>query len=731
MTNAGVKSALLQAHRWLALVLAPLFVLILLTGAVLAFKPVVADLSSPAAPALAVPAASIVELIDRADPQGRTQQVTVAPDGRSVTLQGPPDRTSRTYDLATGALVKAQPAGFDVFGFAKNLHKDLLVGAGIVVEFAAYAMVLIVVSGPLLAWPRLRNTLSGWHVGVGWILFPLVLMLPLTGAMMKLHIGGPTLPAIDASAPRVPLARAIEQAAATGLDEIAMARRFRGSAVFVSPLDREQPVRIVTTDGVTPLTDAPGLVKELHEGLWAGGWSGAFNLVGAIALAGLVGTGTLSWLRRQRLRGQRDGSADADILIAFASQTGNAARLANATRAALESGGGRVASMSLAGVEPRELAGFRRVLLIVSTTGDGAVPDHGKAFVGKLAGSRLDGVSFAMLELGDSSYAHFCAGGEEVRRALLAAGAIESMPVARADGEPGPAWRDWLRNAASELGIDVRHTRTPELDLPVALTLRERTQLNDPSDPDTGEAWGLMFESDRDLDFRPGDLLLVPAPDGGPERPYSIGSTPAGNPRLIRLTVALKRTVDDGGREHFGTVSHLLDRELQVGDSLDAKLRRHPDFNPPDCPRPVIMVSAGCGIAPFIGFLEEHERRRLKSPTWMIFGNRRRGGDFLYRADLERWQRNGNLGRLDTAFSRDGDGYVQDKLLAAQEEVFDWLARRDAVLYVCGRASTVGKGVRDVLAQIVATGERIPVASAAQRIERWHGDGKLRFDLFA
>lgn len=731
MASGNLKSALLQVHRWLALALAPLFILILLTGAVLAFKPIVADLAPPPADMIAVPASTIVELLDRVDPQGRAQLVTVSPDGRTATVQGPPAKTTHTYELASGAEVATPDAGFDLFAFAKSLHKDLLIGAGVVVEIAAWAMVLIVVSGPLLAWPRLRHTLAGWHMGIGWILFPLVLMIPLTGGLMALHIGGPALPAIDPAAPRVALARAIEQAEADGVDAIAMARRFRGSAAMVSPRVAGEFPRVVTSDReVSAITD-PGLAKSLHEGIWAGGWSGALNLFGALALAGLVGTGTLAWYRRWRLGRTRSGAADADILVAFASQTGTAAKFAAATHDALAAAGGRVASMSLAAVAPRELVAFRRVLLIASTTGEGEVPDQGKIFLARLDGARLDGVSFALLALGDRSYAQFCGGGERLRDALVAAGATEAMPPARADREPAPAWREWLHDAAAGLGLDAPDVAAPEPDRAVGLTLVERTQLNDPADPETGEAWGLVFESAEPLDFRPGDLVLVPAPDGGPDRPYSVGSSSLVDPRRIRLTVALKCTRDAAGREQFGLVSHRLDRELAIGDRLDAKLRRHPDFNPPESPRPLILVSAGCGVAPFIGFLEEHERRRLTTPTWLVFGNRKRAGDYLYREELDRWQRGGQLARVDTAFSRDGDGYVQDRLLAAQDEVFDWLARRDAMLYVCGRASTIGKGVRDALAQIVAKGERISLARAEERIERWAADGKLRFDLFA
>jgi sulfite reductase (NADPH) flavoprotein alpha-component len=708
MTWQPIKHALLLAHRWAALVLAPLFLLILLSGAVLAFKPIVDDLGAGAEPAAAAPvdAAALAALLDRVDPQGVARLVAVGEDGRTVSLQGsgPP----AAFDLATGAAVAAPQAGFDLFDFAKRLHKDLLVGAGILVEIAAYGMVLIVVLGPFLAWPRLRNTLLGWHTALGWVLFPLAAMLPVTAVLMTLHISGPVLPPPAPAAGPLPLARAIERAAAEAdLSRLAMARSFRGNSVLLAT--RGGPSYLVAGSEVTPLAGGPSLVKQLHEGTWAGAWSGALNLAGALALMGLAATGTVSWVRRWRQGRRRTGDAGAELLVAHASQTGTAARPAEATAEALRAGGSKVAAGSLAGLDPAELKDFRHVLLIVSTTGEGEVPKPGRAFLKKLAGADLSGVSSALLALGDSRYARFCAGGETMRAALLADGASEAVPMARADGEPGDTWRKWLAETSGRLGVAAGEAAAPEPDRAVALTLIAREQLNDPKDPDTHEAWSLAFASREPLDFRPGDLILIAPREGEPERPYSIGSTPLEDPRRLLLTVGLESWTDEQGQTRLGAASGMLCRRLRVGDVVHAKLRRHPSFNPPaNADRPMIMVSAGCGIAPFMGFIAEHAAARRRGPTWLVFGNRKRAGDFFYRGRLEAWRQEGRLTRLDTAFSREPKdrAYVQDRLAQAGRELLDWLASKDGILYVCGRASTLGQGVQAALRDILVKSGR-------------------------
>ena len=68
---------------------------------------------------------------------------------------------------------------------------------------------------------------------------------------------------------------------------------------------------------------------------------------------------------------------------------------------------------------------------------------------------------------------------------------------------------------------------------------------------------------------------------------------------------------------------------------------------------PIIMVGPGTGVAPFRAFLAERAAVGAKGKNWLIFGNQRRGLDFLYEEELESYQKKGVLTRLDLAFSRD------------------------------------------------------------------------------
>ncbi|MBK5927658.1 flavodoxin domain-containing protein, partial [Rhodobaculum claviforme] len=349
-----------------------------------------------------------------------------------------------------------------------------------------------------------------------------------------------------------------------------------------------------------------------------------------------------------------------------------------------------------------------------------------------LAGADLGGVRFGLLALGDSGYRRFCAGGLTLRAALLAAGAEEVAPVVRVDGDPATPWAGWLADMAARLDLNAATTaEAPEADRPVQLTLRARGQLNDPADPATHEVWALDLCPEAPLRWQPGDLLLVRPAEGGPARPYSIGSSPLEGRDALALTVSL--VVHDGpeGRR-FGQVSHLLCRGLAVGDRLEGRLRRHPAFHLPDDPdRPVVMVATGCGIAPFPGFAAHKAAGGYRGPMWLFFGTQKRAGDYFHGDRLEGWHRDGVLERLDTAFNLDpqGGGFVQDRMLARGAELVDWLMRGDAVLYACGRRRTVGEGVRSALRVILVAHGALGPAEADAQLHAWEAEGRLRFDL--
>lgn len=723
-----IMAPLLKLHRWLALFLAPVFLLVIVSGGILAFKPIVQSHT-----VVPVNVSALVQTLDVVDPQGKAGMLSVAADGKSFELRSRGAGPSGTFDIATGQTL--EPAGFNIFDFALSLHKNLLVGAGVLVEIATYAMVALLLMGLLLGWPKLRNTVSGWHIGLGWLGLPLVMITPITGLLMALHLGMPSMPKFESADKTLPIARTLEIASESAdLSQLSQARSFRRGAVMLSVKTTEgAAMHIVSGTGkLTTSTEGPGWVRMLHEGTWAGAWSGLVNLLSALGLLGLLFTGVWSWWRRRRqarVRSVPSGDPADSTLVAFASQTGTAAKLAEATAQALRAAGESVMLASLAALQPVELAGFRHTLLIASTTGEGELPDPAREFMRKLANVRLQGCHFSLLALGDSRYAAFCGGALKLRTALLERGATEITPVETIDGPAATPWRQWLTKLGRQFGWQDLPQATPELDQTIKLKLIMRERLDNPHVADVRPAWHLRFMPEsKNIEFRPGDLLLVsPAKDVVP-RCYSIGSSAQTDQGTIDLTVAL-HTTEVNGELRTGFASGYLCQQLLIGSEITVQLRRHADFNPPaDASRPVILIATGAGIAPFPGFLAERRQVSNAGPVWLLFGNRKQQGDFYHQCLFEDCLADGSLTRLDTAFSRDDKTgcHIPQRILENGPELLRWMNECNALIYVCGRAG-MGESVELALLEILAE-QGLP---AGEMLARWKAAGRMKQDLFA
>jgi sulfite reductase (NADPH) flavoprotein alpha-component len=109
------------------------------------------------------------------------------------------------------------------------------------------------------------------------------------------------------------------------------------------------------------------------------------------------------------------------LTVLFASQTGNAMKVANQVAAAAATRGLRAVTSSAADYKTSSLRNERNLILVTSTQGEGDPPDSAVEFRRFLFGKRaptLEGLHFAVLALGDYSYANFCKAGEDFDRRL-------------------------------------------------------------------------------------------------------------------------------------------------------------------------------------------------------------------------------------------------------------------------------------------------------------------------
>ena len=305
MNLTTLRPTLLKLHRRIGVGFAPLFLLVALSGAVLAFKPLLNETEHRSD--RSAPTHRLIAFLQRIDPLGlEVDALKIDPRSGHVEVRSANPELQGRYDLETAVLVSDETGerSFDLFGAAKRLHKELLIGVDLPVQIASYLMLFLIISAPLLSWPRLRNTLTGWHRGTGWLLLPLLLALPLTGVLMSLHLGQPELPRMSQPGTRLSLEQGLRRAvSAHPIEAVNMIRRFRGGTLLLSARHGENERLVIVTDqSAVPIDPRDNLIKTLHEGTWAGPWSGAINLLAALALCLLCCTGFLSWWRRRRRR---------------------------------------------------------------------------------------------------------------------------------------------------------------------------------------------------------------------------------------------------------------------------------------------------------------------------------------------------------------------------------------------------------------------------------------------
>lgn len=187
-----------------------------------------------------------------------------------------------------------------------------------------------------------------------------------------------------------------------------------------------------------------------------------------------------------------------------------------------------------------------------------------------------------------------------------------------------------------------------------------------------------------------------------PPRLYSIASSIAANPEEVHLTIGAVRYTAHG-RERKGVCSVLIAERLQEGDTLPVFIQPNKHFHLPESgDKDIIMVGPGTGIAPFRSFIQERAVTEATGRSWLFFGDQHAASDFLYQDELEQYQKDGVLTKLNTAFSRDKEKkvYVQHKMIENSKELFAWL-EDGAYFYVCGDKRYMAKDVHKTLIDII------------------------------
>ncbi|MEH7419229.1 sulfite reductase subunit alpha [Neobacillus drentensis] len=214
-------------------------------------------------------------------------------------------------------------------------------------------------------------------------------------------------------------------------------------------------------------------------------------------------------------------------------------------------------------------------------------------------------------------------------------------------------------------------------------------------------------------------------------RLYSIASSMAAHPGEVHLTIGAVRYTANG-RDRKGVCSVQVAERTQEGDTLAVFVQPNKHFHLPESKeKDIIMVGPGTGIAPFRSFIEERAVTKAEGRTWLFFGDQHAASDFLYQDELDKYQKDGILTKLETAFSRDSEQkvYVQHKMLENSKELFEWL-ENGAYFYVCGDKQYMAKDVHSALLTVIEKEGSMTPEEAEAYLNAMKEQGRYQRDVY-
>ena len=220
-------------------------------------------------------------------------------------------------------------------------------------------------------------------------------------------------------------------------------------------------------------------------------------------------------------------------------------------------------------------------------------------------------------------------------------------------------------------------------------------------------------------------------------RYFSISSSSLNTPNQCSITVGVLNEEAWSGKGIFEGICTNYLAKLDQGNHIRAFIQKnHAGFYlPKDSTTPIILIGAGTGLAPFMGFLQERATQGNQNidigQTLLFFGCRHPRQDYIYQEELQSFVDQSFL-EVFTAFSRAQSEkvYVQDRLMEQTQRVWESI-QNGAIIYVCGDAHKLAPGVRQAFIDIHQQMNHSGISEANHWLERMVHEKKYLEDVWA
>lgn len=148
------------------------------------------------------------------------------------------------------------------------------------------------------------------------------------------------------------------------------------------------------------------------------------------------------------------GTGAESVTVLFGSQTGNSEGIAGELVDALKSKGVTAQMQDMGTYKTQNLKQEKNVCVVISTHGEGDPPDTAidlHAFINGRRAPKMDGISFAVLALGDTSYEHFCKTGKDFDQRFFELGGTRLLDRVDCDVDYEDKAEAWVSEVAEIL----------------------------------------------------------------------------------------------------------------------------------------------------------------------------------------------------------------------------------------------------------------------------------------
>jgi uncharacterized iron-regulated membrane protein len=289
-----LKPLLLKLHRWLTLIFALPLAVVIITGLIFAFEPL---LTQNATQKGEVTLEKIQSAFSEYDKENKVRGLSYSALTKTLTLQGVGEEGETEVNLLTGEEVEHENLLENILRGAKTIHQHLVFDLGWLVTASSFAMMILVLLGILMGLPRLRNSLAGWHKGVAWFGLPLLILSPLTGLFLSYGVSFTTPPARAETKP-VSFKEAVEIIAQSKDLSGLIWVRARGGRMLARLNDNGEYKTFSISHEKGLVEGQRNWPRLLHEGNWNSYLASLLNILVSLAFSLLLVTGLWMWARR-------------------------------------------------------------------------------------------------------------------------------------------------------------------------------------------------------------------------------------------------------------------------------------------------------------------------------------------------------------------------------------------------------------------------------------------------